>query len=71
MKPQYEVKVGDKVKGVKFREKDYKYLGFDEAMEDYIGVTGVVAQIDSVGYAEVEFEEESYWYPAELLSKED
>lgn len=65
------VKIGDKVMGVKFREKDYENLGFDEAMEEYIGVIGTVAQIDNMGYAEVEFEEESYWYPMELLTKEE
>lgn len=65
-----KVEVGDKVKGVKFREGIYKYLGFDEAMEDYVGVIGIVTQIDCEGYVEVEFEEESYWYPMELLEKE-
>lgn len=65
------VEVGDAVRGVKFREGVYKNLGFDESMEDYVGVIGTVAQIDKAGYVEVEFEEESYWYPMELLRKED
>lgn len=65
------LKIGDKVKGVYFREGVYDFLGFDEAMEDYIGVVGTVAQIDKMDYVEVEFEEESYWYPMELLKKEN
>ena len=64
------LEIGDKVKGVKFKEGTYPFLGFDEAMENYIGVVGVVSQIDSMDYVEVEFEEESYWYPMQLLKKE-
>ena len=63
--------VGDTVRGVKFCEGVYKNLGFDEAMEDYVGVIGTVAQIGKAEYVEVEFEEESYWYPMELLKKEN
>lgn len=68
------LQVGDKVKGVKFRKGFYKFLDFDEAMEAYVGVIGtvvqIVAQIDSTDYVEVEFGEESYFYPMELLTKE-
>ena len=65
------VNVGDNVRGVHFREGVYELLGFDESMEKYIGVVGEVSWIDEKGYCCVDFEEESYWYPRELLSKLD
>ena len=66
------MKVGDKIKGFKFEEREYDngvHLIQNSNMDKYIGEIGIIIQIRNT-FIEVEFEDKEIWcYPKDEAEK--
>ena len=72
-KSECSLKIGDKVKGVKFSDTDYPHPGWSDGMSKYIGKVGeVLREAPTYKCFHVRFEDGKIWsYPAHLLKKVD
>ena len=61
--------IGKKIKGFKFDDDKYKY-GYTDKMDKHIGVVGIIKEYTQVFNAYlVDFENEDWYYPAELIEQ--
>jgi hypothetical protein len=61
--------IGKKVKGFKFDNDKYDY-GYSDKMDKHIGVVGIIKEYTQVFNAYlVDFENEDWYYPAELIEQ--
>jgi hypothetical protein len=61
--------IGKKVRGFKFNNDKYDY-GYSDKMDKHIGVVGIIKEYTQVFNAYlVDFENEDWYYPAELIEQ--
>jgi hypothetical protein len=61
--------IGKKIKGFKFDDDKYKY-GYTDKMDKHIGVVGIIKEYtQGLNAYLVDFENEDWYYPAELIEQ--
>ena len=61
--------IDKKVRGFKFK-RIYDRIDYPDSMDDKIGVIGTIVYYDEYSATfKVDFEDESFWYPAELIEQ--